>query len=115
MAPRLLTAVGMAILAVALSCDAVGAAGRVHRQAWTSSSPVNTFSAQPNEVYVAVSAGIEEARSFIHVDITDVAQADLDDATLRLYEAADGLAPENAAVVVCALGADFEGEGKLTG
>lgn len=85
------------------------------RQAWSQTTAITTFTPDAGEIYVAISAGIEEARSFVHIDVSDLDEATIAGSTLVLHEGGDALMPAGAVVVVCALGAQFTGNGQLSG
>lgn len=116
MARRILTATVLALLlAISGLVHAAASPQRVDRQAWSRSAAFTTFTPQPGEIYIAISAGIEEARSFVHVDVTGLDEPVLENATLNLHEASDGFMPANATLAVCSLAGPFTTEGQLSG
>ncbi|HEV7864015.1 MAG TPA: hypothetical protein VGR20_14990, partial [Acidimicrobiia bacterium] len=90
-------------------------ASSVDRQAWsrTGPSPLPTFTADGAHVYVAATAGAEEARTFVDLDTSNVAADQLVGAALVLTEDDGGLLPENAAVAACALAGPLAASGEL--
>ncbi|MEA2274319.1 MAG: branched-chain amino acid transport system permease protein [Solirubrobacteraceae bacterium] len=111
---RRLVAGVVTLVALGTLVDPAGAADRrVNHQAWAQSQMFATFMAQPNELYVAVTAGIEEARSFVHIDVAGLSAGDLRSAKLVLVEATDSLQAAGGAMVACALAGPLSGDGKL--
>jgi hypothetical protein len=90
------------------------AAGRVVHQGWTQTALGTTFLPQAGEIYVATSAGVEEARSFVQLDVAGLDQAAIAGTTLVLHEASDGFMPAAASIAVCALEQRLNGDGRLS-
>jgi hypothetical protein len=113
---RLLASVTIALIAILGTTTSTGAASTVDHQAWSQSQPVATFVPKANEIYVAMTASLEEARSFVHIGTAGLSAADLQGATLVLKEASgDELQPATAGIAACALAAPFTGDGQLHG
>src|SRR5205823_10947045 len=112
---RLLVAVAVGV-GLILAFPAVASAGpRVDRQAWSATGPLAPPSPQSDSIYVSVVAGQEQARSFVHVDVSDADQSQLSAAKLVLTEASDGTMASSAKLKACALATPFTGSGKLSG
>ncbi|MEW6472500.1 MAG: branched-chain amino acid ABC transporter permease [Actinomycetota bacterium] len=107
---RLLVAVTVAAVAGAVplvSRPAGSAASGVRLQGWTRTGAVPTFVPAADRLYVAVLAGAEQARSFVALD-PDGSATDL-----VVTEAADGLLPDSARLVACALAGTLTAGGEL--
>lgn len=108
-------ALGLALLLSAMFPSAVGASGSVERQAWSQTGPVLTFPPSDGELYVASTAGNEEARSYVHLDVSSLDEQAIRSSRLSLEEAASSLRAESGVVVACALAEAISGEGQLSG
>lgn len=103
-----------AALVTALSSRTTPAgAANVERQAWTRTGMVPSFLPAENRIYVALTAGSEEARAFVHLDVADLDTESLAQSVLVLEEADDALLPDTALLTGCLLTSGFSGIGEL--
>jgi branched-chain amino acid transport system permease protein len=94
------------------SASATAAEG-VDSQAWSSANAVTTFTPQPNRLYVAVTGGVEEARTFVQVDDTAFEAGPTSGSSLRLHEAdGEGVLQDNARVIACVVLGSWTADGE---
>ena len=105
----------VAALAVPLSAGAAYGQSRLQHQAWAQSSPVLSFTPKSGDLYVAVSAGVEEARAFVRLDLGNATAGSIAGWQLALREVAgDSLMPADAHLVVCPVKQPLASDGKLS-
>lgn len=116
---RLVTATVLVLIslgAVLLGASAVSAApAHVDHQAWMRTGAFFTADAQDGRLYVSATAGQEQARAFVDVSVTALTAAELDRGSLLLGEAADGVLPDRARLLACALLTPLQAGGELQG
>ena len=105
----------LAAVALPLSAGAAYGQSRVQHQAWAQSGPLLSFAPQSGQLYVAVSAGVEEARSFVRLDMGNATATSIAGSQLAMREVAgDSLLPADVRVLVCSLKQPLAADGKLS-
>jgi branched-chain amino acid transport system permease protein len=112
---RWYAAVALAMFIGVTFASAADASGAVDRQAWAQTGPVLTFVPADGELYVAATAGNEEARSFVDLDLRGMEEQEIRSSSLILEEAESSFLAEAGQLVACALEDPIEGEGKISG
>jgi ABC-type branched-subunit amino acid transport system permease subunit len=106
----------LALGAVLVGASSVSAApAHVDHQAWMRTGAVFTADAQDDRLYVSATAGQEQARAFIDVSMTALTAVEFDRASLVIGEAEDGVLPDRARLVACALLTPLQADGELQG
>lgn len=99
------------VIGFAVGARTAEAAAPAVSQAWTRSSVVPTFVPEAGRLYVAADAGIEAARTFVHVEVEDTASTPTE---IVLVEVDGAPLADGAEVQVCPLTTPLIGEGEVS-
>jgi len=112
---RALVCLTLASAVVWAVAGAASASGAVDQQAWAETSLVATFVPQAGTLYVAQNVGVEEARTFLHVDPSAIPSAVSDGVALAVTEAPDTNVVQAGALLACALTTPLVASGQVSG